>query len=87
VCLPQARAWTPLRAAADLGFSFADAIVIGDKPSDIELGQRIGARSALVKAGHGASYFESRTVAPDLVVNDLDELACLLSQGELSPSQ
>ncbi|MBI5637123.1 MAG: HAD family hydrolase [Nitrospinae bacterium] len=36
------------------GFAIADAIVIGDKICDVELGRNIGARTALVETGFGA---------------------------------
>lgn len=36
------------------GFAIADAIVIGDKLCDVELGRNIGARTALVATGFGA---------------------------------
>ena len=36
------------------GFAIADAIVIGDKICDVELGRNIGARTALVATGFGA---------------------------------
>lgn len=36
------------------GFAIADAIVIGDKICDVELGRNIGARTALVTTGFGA---------------------------------
>ncbi len=36
------------------GFAIADAIVIGDKICDVELGRNIGARTGLVTTGFGA---------------------------------
>jgi D-glycero-D-manno-heptose 1,7-bisphosphate phosphatase len=45
--------------------------VIGDKRSDIEMGQRLGATTILVRTGYGAEVAGSRTVSPDFIVNDL----------------
>jgi D-glycero-D-manno-heptose 1,7-bisphosphate phosphatase len=39
------------RAARDLGIDVKGSFVVGDKWSDVELGQRAGARSILVKSG------------------------------------
>lgn len=36
------------QAAKDLGFTLEEAVVIGDKPSDVELGRRLGALSILI---------------------------------------
>ncbi len=44
------------QAAARHGFEPAEAFVIGDKACDIELGQRIGACTLLVRTGYGAQY-------------------------------
>ena len=38
------------RAAAELGFDPRDAVVIGDKASDVEFGLRAGARAVLIAA-------------------------------------
>ena len=44
------------RAAADLGLRSPSSFVIGDKPSDIELGRRIGATTFLVRTGYGEQH-------------------------------
>lgn len=62
------------QAAAELGFHLAEAFVIGDKPSDIELGRRIGATSLLVRTGYGEQH-AGRPGAADFVVADLREAA------------
>ncbi len=41
------------RAARDLAIDLRNSFVVGDKWSDIELGQRAGARSVLVRTGFG----------------------------------
>jgi D-glycero-D-manno-heptose 1,7-bisphosphate phosphatase len=60
------------RAAADLGFSPASSIMIGDKESDIEFGRRAGATTILIAAG--APTVDLR-VRPDLVAPNLIEAA------------
>jgi D-glycero-D-manno-heptose 1,7-bisphosphate phosphatase len=70
-----------LRAAADWGFRLNEAVVIGDKPCDMELGREIGARSVLVKTGYGALYSQSKSVDPDSVVSNLEEAARLLAEA------
>jgi D-glycero-D-manno-heptose 1,7-bisphosphate phosphatase len=62
-------------AAKDLGFDLGAVFVIGDKQSDIEMGQRIGATTILVRTGYGAEVAGSRTVSPDFVVDDLKAAA------------
>lgn len=57
------------QAAADLGFTESDCIVVGDKPSDIDLGKAVGARTALVRTGYGAK--NEGSVQADWVVDDL----------------
>lgn len=68
-------------AALELGFDPAEAIVIGDKASDIELGMRLGARTVLVRTGYGAEVEKLAQVVPGLVANDLEEAASLLIDG------
>ena len=64
-----------LQASREFGFDAADALVIGDKPCDIELGQAVGATTLLVRTGYGAEHEAARTVIPDHVADDLVEAA------------
>jgi D-glycero-D-manno-heptose 1,7-bisphosphate phosphatase len=57
------------KASKDLGFNLKESIVVGDKASDIEMGQRVGATSFLVRTGYGAHFEPS--VAANFVVDDL----------------
>lgn len=57
------------KAASDLGLSLEQAIVIGDKISDIEMGRAAHALTILVRTGYGAQF--ARAVAADFVVDDL----------------
>ena len=66
-----------LRAASDLNFRPDEAIVIGDKPSDIGLGRSVGATTVLIAAG--SNQVEALS-APDHVVRDLAEAARLIGR-------
>ncbi|MCU0865935.1 MAG: HAD-IIIA family hydrolase [Planctomycetes bacterium] len=63
------------RALDELGYGKADCLVVGDKQSDIELGTRLGVRTALVRTGYGAGTERDGRCTPDLVVDDLGHLA------------
>lgn len=64
------------QASLDLGFDMSESIVIGDKDSDIEFGDRAGALTMLVgkRGSRSASAF-----APAYVVENLSEAADILS--------
>lgn len=70
------------RAAARFAFNVEDAVVIGDKPCDIELGQRCGNRTILVRTGYGRQY-ERAELKADFVCDDLMAAAdALLARSE-----
>jgi D-glycero-D-manno-heptose 1,7-bisphosphate phosphatase len=52
----------------------ADAFVIGDKSSDIQLGNRIGAVTLLTRTGYGDASATAGTRA-DYIVDDLRRAA------------
>ena len=64
-----------LRAAEDLHLDLARSVVVGDKPSDLELAAKVGARSVLVLTGYGLGEWEFQreqfSIAPDHVAADL----------------
>jgi D-glycero-D-manno-heptose 1,7-bisphosphate phosphatase len=62
------------RAAAELGFEPDEAVVIGDRRSDVEFGARVGARTILV-ASEPAAATARDGPAPDYVVTDLVQAA------------
>lgn len=66
-----------LAAARDLGFEAAQAFVVGDKASDVELGRRCGAGSILVRTGKGLQA-QSRCT-PDHVADDLRGAAAYMA--------
>jgi D-glycero-D-manno-heptose 1,7-bisphosphate phosphatase len=61
------------RAASELGFDPASAIVIGDKDSDIEFGRRAGAKTVLIRPS--CTSDPAPHPRPDLVVPSLFEAA------------
>ena len=44
------------QAVAEHGFNPAQAVVVGDKEVDVELGLGVGARTFLVRTGHGPKF-------------------------------
>lgn len=72
-----------LEAAAALGFDPAQAVVIGDKSSDVELGRRVHALTLLVSQDGHAS--DGLPCEPDYVVRNLLEAAQLTSEPYGAP--
>lgn len=62
-------------ALHDLGYAPTECLVVGDKACDIELGRRLGIRTALVRTGYGRGTEQDGLCAPDVVVDGLEELA------------
>jgi len=77
-CCRKPRPGLALQAAADLGFDPATSFVIGDRPSDIELGQGLGVPTVLVRTGYGAE--SAKAVQADFVVADLLEAAGVIER-------
>ncbi|MDB6102017.1 MAG: histidinol-phosphate phosphatase family protein [Gammaproteobacteria bacterium] len=65
-----------LQAAAELGFDSRQAIVIGDKQSDIELGRRVSATTIFIR---GDSTGDSLSANADFVVDDLLQAAHIIA--------
>ncbi len=63
------------RAMQELGYEPAQCLVVGDKACDIELGARLGVRTALVRTGYGVGTERDGMCTPDVVVDDLHALA------------
>ena len=66
------------QAAAEVGFAPADAVVIGDKSSDVELGRRVGATTILVSADPVPS--DGQLARPDYTVPNLIEAAQIIDR-------
>jgi D-glycero-D-manno-heptose 1,7-bisphosphate phosphatase len=57
------------QAVADHHFDPAQSFMIGDKEVDVEMGHAVGAKSFLVRTGHGPKFVEATKA--DYVVDDL----------------
>ena len=68
-------------AAADLNFDPRQCFVIGDNANDIELGQRVGATTFLVRTGYGKRVTQEGTSAPDFTVEGLLEAAGIIESA------
>jgi D-glycero-D-manno-heptose 1,7-bisphosphate phosphatase len=75
------------RAAAALGFDPARSWIVGDHGSDLHLGRAVGARTILVRTGHGEEELE-RGAAEDAdhVVADLLAAASVI-RDDLLPER
>jgi phosphoglycolate phosphatase-like HAD superfamily hydrolase len=67
-------------ASQDLNFDPQACFIIGDKACDLELGQRVGAATFLVRTGYGAKVAADAMVTPDYVVDDLWEAAQVIQR-------
>jgi D-glycero-D-manno-heptose 1,7-bisphosphate phosphatase len=63
------------RAAAELGFDPARAVVVGDKDSDVEFGRNAGATTILISADSTA---DASRVAPDFTAPNLMSAARMI---------
>jgi D-glycero-D-manno-heptose 1,7-bisphosphate phosphatase len=66
------------RAAERLGFDPREAWVVGDHAGDMGLGRAVGARTLLVRTGHGDEELEAARPLADHVVADLREAATVI---------
>jgi len=64
-----------LKAADELRLDLSRSVMVGDKPSDLEVAAKVGARSVLVLTGYGLGDWEYQrdqfSVTPDHVAADL----------------
>jgi D-glycero-D-manno-heptose 1,7-bisphosphate phosphatase len=72
-----------LQAAKDWRFDPSQAIVIGDKASDVELGRRVGATTVLITGNRDQG---SLPASADYVVSDLVQAARAIERRELGLS-
>jgi D-glycero-D-manno-heptose 1,7-bisphosphate phosphatase len=59
------------KASEELNFDLARSMVIGDKDTDVEMGQRVGATTFLVRTGYGAQMVAEGKNLADYVVDDI----------------
>lgn len=69
------------RAQSDLKIDLTNSYIIGDKTEDIELGQRSGIKTILVKTGH-AGRNHIFTVTPDCIAENLEDAVTKILQIE-----
>ena len=65
-----------LQAKKDLDIDMESSWMIGDHPSDIELGKRAGTRTIYLKTGHGEKHFEDlekKGIKPDFVAENFSQ--------------
>jgi histidinol-phosphate phosphatase family protein len=64
------------RAAKDLGVPWKGSISVGDRPSDVQLGQRTGGKGILVLTGYGRRWAKKHeSVHPDHTTIDFRRAA------------
>ena len=67
-------------AAQELNFDASQSFVIGDKVCDIELGQRVGATTILVRTGYGEQFEKDGDLQPNFTVSNLKEAAEVIKE-------
>ena len=67
-------------AAQEMDFDSQACFVIGDKVCDIEVGQRVGATTFLVRTGYGDQVAAKTTANPDYVVDDVWDAARVIER-------
>jgi D-glycero-D-manno-heptose 1,7-bisphosphate phosphatase len=73
------------RAAVALGFDPTEAWLVGDHRADLRLGRAVGARTILVRTGHGNDELERGAGEDaDHVVADLGEAAAIIRDDLLT---
>lgn len=72
-----------LKAAADLGLDLARSVMIGDKAADLGLGRAIGARTVLVRTGHGRAEEPTAAAQADFVADDLADAAAWVARNPI----
>jgi len=81
------------QAAKELNFDPTQCLVVGDRETDIELGQNVGATTFLVATGYGAETNSKQLAQPDYLVNDLLEASqvmrtlVLKNKNSVNPSK
>lgn len=66
------------QACEELGFRPSDALIVGDKACDLELGRNVGATTCLVRTGYGREYEQTHAQFADFIVDDISHVPALL---------
>ncbi|MCK5806298.1 MAG: HAD family hydrolase [Lentisphaeria bacterium] len=69
------------RAISEFDIDLTRSVVIGDKPSDIGLGESRGLRTILVRTGEGAEHEQRGDCSPSLTADDLISAAAWISDA------
>ena len=75
------------RAAEEHGFDVTEAFVVGDHRGDVEMGRRLGARTFLVRTGHGEDELAGAEAFADHVVSDLAAAVALIREEILTGAE
>lgn len=70
------------KACQDFGIDVEKSYMIGDRASDILLGQNAGIKTILLESGYGTKRLE-QDVKPDYVMEDLREVVLILNDKNL----
>lgn len=73
------------RAVRELGIDPGQSVIIGDKPSDIDLGHTCGLLSVLVRTGYGAGHEKAGDCSPSHVADDLRDAAAWIVEAFPDP--
>lgn len=69
------------RARRDFDIDMASSYMVGDRASDIMLGEAVGVKTVLLESGYGTARLEAE-VRPDHVMRDLAEFAKYITKSE-----
>lgn len=69
------------QACRDFAIDMENAFMIGDRASDIKLGQNAGLTTVLLESGYGTARLED-AVTPDYVLEDLRDVVRLLKSSD-----
>ena len=72
------------RAVERLGFDPAEGWIVGDHAFDMALGRAVGAKTILLRTGHGREELEEAWADADEVVDDLAAAAAMIRDEVLS---
>jgi D-glycero-D-manno-heptose 1,7-bisphosphate phosphatase len=79
------------RAARDMNIDIRNSYVVGDKWSDVELGQRAGSRTVLVKSGFSpddpGNRRQPQVMDPDFTAHNLSEAVAWIMQESASDAK
>ncbi|MDP8245315.1 MAG: HAD family hydrolase [Candidatus Hinthialibacter antarcticus] len=67
-----------LQAAREHGFDPAEALYFGDKPCDIDLGNRLDGVTFLVRTGYGKEYEHQKNLGAHHIVDSINDAVSLI---------